>query len=181
MKTVLNHSPRRGRRIIAQDKRSAVLGKADKWSQSPVGATEITAKILKGIADVFDRADKANKITSALAPAKAYSSNPLESAPLPAACPASRNTHPRRGSSPPLGPQSLQESQKKINILPIYRVYPGVNRMPAFCTVSDSLCVPFPLRVRPFADLTKLTWIPKMPQENELYKIHPPPTTSSPS
>jgi len=68
MKTVLNHSPRRGRRIIAQDKRSAVLGKADKWSQSPVGATEMTAKILKGIADVFDRADKANKMNGALAP-----------------------------------------------------------------------------------------------------------------
>ena len=35
MKTARRHSPRRGRRIIARDKRSAVLGKADKMDPKP--------------------------------------------------------------------------------------------------------------------------------------------------
>jgi len=53
-----------------------------KWSQSPVGATEMTAKILTGIADVFGRADKANKMNRALAPAKNCSRPRLEAGPF---------------------------------------------------------------------------------------------------
>jgi hypothetical protein len=52
MKIAKRPSPRRGRRIKAQDERSAVLGKADKMDQSPVGASEMLAQILKGIDNV---------------------------------------------------------------------------------------------------------------------------------
>jgi hypothetical protein len=54
MKTLLWYPPRRGRRRIAQDKRSVVLGKA-------VMATEMPPRILKEIDSVFDRAKRAAK------------------------------------------------------------------------------------------------------------------------
>jgi len=53
MKTVLRHSPRRGRRIIAQDKRSAVLGRADKMERKPRRGDRNSRKDSKGDSQRF--------------------------------------------------------------------------------------------------------------------------------
>jgi hypothetical protein len=53
-----------------EDKRSAVLGKANKRTESPVGALEMAAQIPKWIGNVFDRAENAEMLKiGALAPA----------------------------------------------------------------------------------------------------------------
>jgi len=58
MKTARVVSPRRDRRMFAQDKRSAVLGYKSRISSSPVGAPEMAVEILKGLGNVFDRATR---------------------------------------------------------------------------------------------------------------------------